>query len=256
MTTLVGIVIALLAGGQMPTDTPPIGENATAQAKVEEILTGLEKRSAGLEDITCKVIYVEEDRINLSNVEKRGWLKFLMTEPNPHWHVHFAKTIVDETTGPREWYLFDGRWLYEAKERTEQVIKREFVRPGEKVDFFDLETAPFPLPFGQKKEQILEHFDVTLRKPSKGDPPDTDHLVCIPKPGSRMEDKYDKLELFIQRDVNLPSRVVVTKNKGLEVVRANFPDLSPKSINSGVKKKDFAEPKAWKGYELIVELLD
>ena len=115
MTTLVGIVIALLAGGQVPTDTPPTGGDATMRAKVEEILTGLEKRGAGLEDITCKVIYVEEDRINLSNVEKRGWLKFLMTEPNPRWHVHFAKTIVDETIGPREWYLFDGRWLYEAR---------------------------------------------------------------------------------------------------------------------------------------------
>ena len=140
-------------------------------------------------------------------------------------------------------------------ERIRQVTKREIARPGEKVDLFDLENAPFPLPFGQNKEAILRNFDVTLVPPAGGDPPNTDHLVCVPKAESRLHRRYEKLEFFVLKDVHLPSRVVVTKGDGLEISTADFPDLSAKSINAGVTKKDFARPKTWKKYEVVVEKL-
>ena len=127
--------------------------------------------------------------------------------------------------------------------------------PGETVDLFDLENAPFPLPFGQKKDKIKKNFDVTLVPPVAGDPPGTDHLVCMPKPDSRLRDKYEKLEFYVRRDIHLPSRVVVTRNEGYEINQADFPDLSDESINAGVKQEDFARPKAWKKYKEVVEAL-
>jgi hypothetical protein len=140
-------------------------------------------------------------------------------------------------------------------ERLRQVTKQEIARPGERKDFFDIEKAPFPLPFGQKKETILRNFDVTIVSPKDDAPPNTDHLVCVPKPESHVYRDYDKVEFFILRDVHLPSRVVVTKDDGLVVNTADFPDLSSKSINAGVSKKDFAKPKAWRGYEEVIEEL-
>jgi hypothetical protein len=253
MMTLAGFLFAMFVGASVLSEDVPRPKDDASQAEVDEILTRLQKRSDGLKDILCTVKYVEEDRINLSTNEKHGRLMFLMADPNPKWRVDFTKTIMDEQQGKREWYMFDGRWIYEAKERTRQVIKREFARPGEKVDFFDMETAPLPLPFGQKKEQILEHFEVSIKPPAKGDPKDTDHLVCIPKPTSRLAEKYEKFELFVQRDVDLPSRIVVTKNKGLEVLSADFPDLSPQSLNTGIKPSEFSELKEWDDYELTVE---
>lgn len=237
---------------------PANGQTATAdpsQIRINEILTKLEQRSNGLADIRCKVEFVEDDRINLTKRKKYGDILFLITEPNPHFLIHFDRTEMDGVLGKQEWYLFDGRWLYQAVERTRQVTKQEIVRPGQKVDLFDLERAPFPLPFGQKKDTIIKNFDVTLVAPAPGDPPDTDHLVCIPKAGSPMHDKYDKLEFYVRKDVHLPSRVVVTKNGGYEITRADFPDLSAGSLNAGVGKKDFARPKAWRKYEEIVEEL-
>ncbi len=223
--------------------------------RIDDILTNLQKRSDGLEDIRCKVRFVEDDQVNLSKQTKWGQILFMMAEPNPNFLIHFEKSEVDGVLGKQEWYLFDGRWLYQTLERIKQVTKQEVVRPGEKVDFFDLEKAPFPLPFGQKKETILHNFDVTLVPPTKGDPPNTDHLVCIPKPESHLYREYNKLEFFILKDVHLPSRVVVTKDEALVVNTADFPDLSAKSINAGVKKSDFAAPKAWKAYDLVVEEL-
>ena len=238
-------------------DSPeaPSKPTSASQARIDEILTQLERRSDGLTDIRCKVKFVEDDRINLTKRVKIGRILFLISQPNPHFLVHFEKTEVDGILGKQEWYLFDGRWLYEALERIRQITKREIARPGEKVDLFDLEKAPFPLPFGQKKDKILRNFDVTLVSPAPNDPPKTDHLVCIPKSGSAMDRKYDKLEFFVRRDVHLPSRIVVTKNDGLEINTAEFQDLSEGSINTGVTKKEFQRPSAWKKYKEVVEPL-
>ncbi len=236
------------------TGEPPERLDAS-QARIEEILTRLEKRSNGLQDIRCKIIFVEQDKINLTERTKWGDILFQVTEPNPRFLIHFAKTAADGILGKQEWYLFDGRWLYQAVERIEQVTKQEMVRPGGKVDFFDLESAPFPLPFGQKKDEILRNFDVTILSSGPNDPKDTDHLVCIPKPKSRLHDKYDKLEFYVHRTVNLPTRVIVTRNGGLEIIRTDFPDLSEQSINAGVKSKHFRKPSAWKDYKVVVEEL-
>lgn len=223
--------------------------------RVDEILTNLQKRSDGLKDIRCKVRFVEDDQVNLSKRTKWGQILFMMAEPNPNFLIHFEKSAVDGVLGKQEWYLFDGRWLYQALERIKQVTKQEIARPGERKDFFDIEKAPFPLPFGQKKETILRNFNVTLVPPAASDPPNTDHLVCIPKPESHLYRNYNKLEFFVHKDVHLPSRVVVTKDDALVINTADFPDLSTKSINAGVLKKDFAKPKAWRGYEQVVEEL-
>ena len=226
-----------------------------AKKRIDDILTRLQARSDGLRDIRCKVRFVEEDRINLSKRTKIGTLQFMMSDPNPYFLVHFKRIEIDDLLGKQEWYLFTGRWLYQAIERLKQVTKRELVRPGEKIDLFDLEKAPFPVPFGHKKETILRHFDVTLLPPAKGDPPDTDHIVCVPKPTSELRRRYDKLELFVSRNVHLPIRIVVTRNDGLEVNTADFPDLSSASINVGLTDKDFAKPKEWRKYEEVIEEL-
>ena len=241
------------ANAATPEDTPTSSE---AAARIDTILTKLQQRSDGLADIRCNVRFVEEDQINLTKRTKIGRLLFKVAEPNPLWVVHFDRTEADGVLGKRESFLFDGRWLYEASERLEQVTQREWVREGETVDFFDLESAPFPVPFGQKKEKILKNFTVTLIAPAPGDPPDTDHLVCVPKPDSPLKRRFDKLEMFVRKDIHLPSRIIVTKNEGLERNTADFDDLSEKSINTGVTEKDFAHPKEWKKYEWVIEAFD
>ncbi len=224
-------------------------------ARIDEILTQLQHRSDDLKDIRCEVRFVEDDRINLTQRTKFGEILFLMTKPNPHFLIYFQKTETDGVLGKQEWYLFDGQWLYQAVERTAQVTKQEVAEPDKEFDLFDLEKAPFPLPFGQKRETILRNFDVTLAPTAPGDPPNTEHLICISKADSRLYRKYERLDLFVHRDIHLPSRIVVTKNDGLEVNTANFPDLSDKSINAGVKPKDFEKPTAWKKFKEVVEEL-
>ncbi len=222
--------------------------------QVDAILTALERRGVGLRDIRCRVRFTEEDRVNITKTVKEGTIRLLVTKTNPHFLIHFERCELDGgMLGKQEWYLFDGYWLYQAVERLRQVTKQQVDESGQSIDLFDLETAPFPLPFGQKKEKILSNFDVTLVPVAKGDPPNTDHLVCVPKPDSRVAKKYEKLDFFVDRDVHLPRRVIMTKNKGYEINTADFPDLSNRSINSGVTKKDLGYPTAWKNYTIVEE---
>ena len=251
----VWMVIVVVAGAPPALSQEDASRPSSNSARIDEILTQLQQRSDGLQDIRCEVRFVEDDRVNLTQRTKFGGILFLMTKPNPHFLIHFEKTEADGVLGKQEWYLFDGQWLYQAVERIAQVTKQEVARPGMEFDLFDLEKAPFPVPFGQKRETILRNFNVTLASPAPGDPPQTDHLICVPKPDSRLYRKYERLDLFVHRDVHLPSRIVVTKNNGYEINTADFPDLSEKSINAGVKPTDFEKPAAWKKYKEVVEEL-
>ena len=256
---LVGLALPGLeppATAKIPTAQPPAAAPAADTEAIDRILTQLERRGDDVKDIKAAVSYRELDQLNLSERVKEGQILFLITDTNPLFFIQFDKTSVDGQFGKREWYLFDGEWLYEVNERTSQVTQRQVTRPGEKVDLFDIESAPFPLPFGQKKDKILANFDVTLKPPGKGDPKNTDHLVCVPKADTRLARNYGKLEFFILKDLHLPRRVVMTKSQEYEVVTAEFPDLSISSINAGVERADFKEPKAWQKYERVVERLE
>lgn len=220
---------------------------------VDRILTASQKRSDGLKDIRCDVIFTDEDRINRATNKKSGHILLAVTKPNARFMVHFDKTDLDGVRGKQEWYLFDGLWFFQAIERLEQVTRQLIAGSGQEIDLFDIEKAPFPMPFGQKKENILKNFDVTLATPSGNDPPDTDHLICNPKPTSKLAKRYDQLDLYVHRTLNLPKKIVVTKNNGREINTAEFPDLSEKSINAGVDKKDFEKPKAWDKYKDVIE---
>ena len=242
--TLIPVVIGRAVQEAVPRST---------EADVDRILTALQQRSDGLKDIRCEVSFTDEDRVNLSKNRKNGRILLEVAKPNAHFLVHFDKTDLDGVRGKQEWYLFDGVAFYQAVERLEQVTKQMIAGSGQEIDLFDIEKAPFPMPFGQKKENILRNFDVQLVKPTGGDPPDTDHLVCNPKPTSRLARRYDQLDLFVHRTLNLPKRIIITKNNGKEINTADFPDLSEKSINTGLSRNDFEKPEAWAKYKEVAE---
>ena len=112
----------------------------------------------------------------------------------------------------------EQRYGPECRHRCRSIIARDTDRakfvgvntigPGETIDLFDIEESPIPIPFGQKKDQIQRNFVVVLVAPTEGDPPNTDHLVCKPKPDSRLSTAFQRLEFFVSRDLHLPVRMV------------------------------------------------
>lgn len=242
-----------------PTPTDTVSKTSEPAPNVIAILDALEKAGNDIRDIRCRVVYDEDNQVNLTRSKREGQIFFLKADPNPMFLVTFDRVEIDGRA-PKDqkktWYLFNGQSLFEAREATKHVIEREIAAPGEKVDFFDLDKAPFPLPFGQKKDRILERFEVRLVNPAPGDPPNTDHLLCIPRPGTPMARKYKKLDFYIRVDLNLPVRIRAVFADGEKITVADFPDLSTRSINTGLRTDDFVEPASWKNYTRDMEKLE
>lgn len=220
---------------------------------VDAVLTRLEKKGDEIKDLRCKLEYRIDDKINLDQMTKYGAIWFKRAQPHDMFLIHFHKLVQDDIPSRmKEWYLFNNRWLWEVKQRTTTIIMREIVAPGKTVDLFDVETAPFPVPFGQKKDKILKSFSVSLSAPTRNDPKNTDHLVCVPKPGTSLAKDFERLEFFVSRETNLPIRIVVTELGGNKVTTATFENVA---TDSGLTDKDFAPRPEWKKYSIVKEYL-
>ncbi|HEY3241866.1 MAG TPA: hypothetical protein VGM03_00820 [Phycisphaerae bacterium] len=260
LITMFALLPLLWAADQTPAPSPPDTE---IDPRVDRILTAMERAGANVNDLQCRVRYIVENRINLGDVrEWQGAILYQKADPHPRFLITFDRSLVGpEAQAPRpvikkrQWYLLENRWLWIVKEESRQVMKSEVVRPGEHVDFFDINKAPFPFPFGQKKEPLLHQFNVMLA-PSAADEPGVDHLVCIPKSGAPAAEHWDKIDYYVLKDLKLPMKIIALEQGGDKETTTIFPDLSSKSINPGLDDRDFAHPKEWKKYgEPIVEPL-
>ena len=222
--------------------------------EVVSILERLEQAGKDIKTIRCKVEFKTEDTLNITETTRYGSIQFKRAEPNPMFLVSFDKMVADGTVlRQKVWYLFRDRWLIEANSKSQNRIDREILEPGEQADFFDLDKAPFPMPFGQKKEQILKNFEVKLIPPQPGDPDDCDHLLCKPKDESGLARDYGRLDYYVSRKLNLPLRILVEDAPGTNLKVADFEDLTEKSINMDLPDSAFVLPKETDGYHKTTE---
>src|ERR1044071_8933070 len=152
----IAVAIAAKAAAQNgPATSQPA---ASGNPKVDQILNRLEVKGA-IKGLQCKLTY---KYVTLETVEggkgKEGELLFARAEPNSKFLVVFKKLKAlgtERDTG--EYFLFDGRWLTQRNDNGKSITKQEIARPGEKKDPFKVGSGPFPLPFGQKREDILQN---------------------------------------------------------------------------------------------------
>lgn len=70
-------------------------------------------------------------------------------------------------TEPKE-YIFDGEWLVEKLEKSKDFIKRQVVPPGERFDPLRIGEGPFPVPLGQRRDEVLERYEARLAPVEEG----------------------------------------------------------------------------------------
>jgi hypothetical protein len=230
-----------------PADRNPPPQPALASsgdAKIDRLLDRLEVKGQAIKGLKCNLFYkhvtvepVEDERV------KEGELLFARAEPNSKFLVVFRKLRADgieRETG--EYYAFDGRWLTERNDKAKTVVKREICRAGEKTDPFKIGQGPFPLPFGQKREEILHNFKVELADFTLGDPRNTDHLRCVPKPDTELAGRYSRVELFIDRGLELPVRIVTENVKDGSRIEVDFKNVDANEAPAG-SRFTVEEPK-------------
>ncbi len=259
VVSMILILFACVAGNaqQSPTKSAAAGP---LDPKIDKILTRLEQRE--IRDLRARLKWeltyaIEEDEEANS---KFGTIWYKQGKPVARFKVHFDKKITG-TVGRKldEQHLFDGRWYVELQAHTKTVTRREIRREGDTSNPYKLGQGAFPLPFGQKKADILAEFEVKLLPAKKSDPADTDHLKMIPRPGTGTERTYKTLDFWIAREgkhAGLPVKVLAGKKDGTGAVNSYIEILFSKiELNSGLSESVF-EIDVPKGYDEIVERLE
>ena len=244
-------------------DSPPTTAPAVAaplDPETDKILTRLEQRE--VHDLRAKLKWVlryvieEEEEPDA----KLGTIWYKHSEPIAKFKVQFdAKLVGTRKRDLDEEHLFDGRWYVEMQSQTKTVTRREIYRKDEKINPYKLGEGAFPLPFGQKKADILAEFEVGRMESRSDDPPDTDHLRLIPRPDTNTGRTYKTLDFWVARSgklSGLPLKVVAGKKDGTGAVNSQIEiTFSDVELNPGLSESVF-EIATPAGYEEVVERLD
>ncbi len=219
-------IIAVLSGfvagraGQDSAAASAPAESAPARLDpvVDRILTRLEQREIRdlRAEVAWKLQYLTDDPEEA--LTRRGQIWYRRGEPTARFLVHFSEKIQAGRREPlEEKHLFDGRWYIELQSQTRHVSRREVRREDDPSDPFRLGEGPFPVPFGQRKADILREFEVARIEASGEGPADTDRLRLTPRPGTSTAQTYQWVEFWIAREgavSGLPLQVRAAKLKG------------------------------------------
>jgi hypothetical protein len=145
--------------------------------------------------------------------QRTGWVAYRRgsEKESEKIRVHFETLKLGDgpNTRQREDYTFDGQWACEAKHSVKQLTRWQVAAEGERVQALRIGKGAFPpLPFGQKAQDVLEYYDVTLLPPAEGDPSDCDHLGLASLRSRRRELDFLHLDLWVSRRTHLPIKVV------------------------------------------------
>ena len=233
--------------------TTATGPAPRADPATLAILRRLEGAAEKYPRITAKLDYLVE-MLQAGDTERRRGKVYFQAASGKRpakFRVHFD--TLQQSGGPRIRnvvdYVFDGAWLTVRKERIRQQTHYQVAPPGKHVDPLKLGKGPFPVPFGQKAEEVLRHFDARTRPPQKADPPGTDYLKLVARPGRRRELTLRWIEMWVSRRTGLPVKIV-TEDRSQNRSTVLFEKIqTPEKFPPGT----FALPTPPRGWEVRVE---
>ncbi len=216
--------------------------------EVDRILSRLEQRQ--VEDLRAAVTWETEYVLSGDRERKRGTIWYKKLNPLASFKVKFDSRIVGDRKEPLgEEHLFDGRWYIELQPPPARTVTRREIRAADdRRDPYKLGEGAFPVPFGQKKADILREFEVALlsgaEKPSaRGTLPPCDRVRLTPKTGTHTAQRYESIDFWIAREgpqAGLPLKVMAGQRDGTGEVNSYFTvTFDDVQLNSGFNESVF-----------------
>lgn len=232
-----GLVLHVLAAAglaigwaaQPAGDAAPAGgvnpDGGAARARVEpfrtaeDLLRELEEADRDLRTLSADITYDKEMVLEHDRQTRLGTLYFESVPGSDgaparrKFGIDFRTLILGEAVrDDRKVIVFDGEWLVEKMPAERQFIKRQVVPPGETFDPLRLGEGPFPIPIGQKREDILARYTAELLPAAGGldrsKPKEAsimkftvgmDQLRLVPRPERADEDDFEEIRLWYKR---------------------------------------------------------
>jgi hypothetical protein len=176
-----------------PADAKSPQPDANAPIKTaDDLLNRLETSDKDLKSLSAGMLYDRVFGLAGDRQIRKGQLHYIDTkekddkgQPAPGSRK-FAIKFESLKLGAQDWrpeektMVFDGHWLVEKMPADKQMIKREVVPAGKAFDPLKIGEGPFPIPVGQKREDILKRFNAELLPAEEGivgnEPGDTQKL--------------------------------------------------------------------------------
>lgn len=227
-----------------PAQSQPAG--GVDDPQVERILNRLEERD--IRDVSARVIWKRAFLADLGSPpdELLGVIQYRDSRPTPKFIVAFETLIEGGRKRPLvEKHLFDGEYYVhmQGRNNVNTITRTQVRRPDDKSNPFRIGEGQFPIPWGQRKADILREYEVKLMEPAKGDPPDTDRLRLTPRRTSRSYDRYQWIDFWIARGgdaAGLPVQVRVAELDGTGMLNSELTvSFEAPRFNTGVADSVF-----------------
>jgi len=220
------------------------------EPKILEVLDKLEKLGQTVKDLQAELVLEELETLVDDRITKEGKLYYQQEKKKIRFRISFEKTRYD---GPafadREDFVFADGWLRHRQERGAREDRYQVTRAGQpSKDLMRIGKSPLPILIGQKTEEVLKRFEVSLIKANKKTDPakiKTVHLKLVPRKGTELAMSHTRLEFWLTQPRCLPVRSQWENDSG-DIFTA---DMSKVQVNKGMKKKVFKLPKLPAGYE-------
>jgi len=241
-------VAGVRAGAPAPIINPIGGTAANApvanDGSVDPLLQQLDQVGKDLKEFSARLKLTEADPLGGATVRVGTVCFQKKPDGSPRIHVIFDKRIDDRHiahTGEKIEYLLDGPWLIDRNYRTKTEVRRQVLKPDQKMDLFKLGEGPFPLPIGQDPQNVHKAFDVKRVAPAKDDPPHTVHVELMPKTGTDLARKFHSIDVWVDDKSHMPVRVDTVDAKQQMSRSTELTDLA---VNppGGLKEPDFQLP--------------
>lgn len=232
-------------------DPPTTRPQLTASSSIDDILDALDARGKSLHDFSASVSLSSVQNDIGSATAETGKV-YYQRKPggDARIRVDFDRFDDGKTVAPQHHqYTLDNGWLTERNYDKQREVRRQVLKPGEKMDPLKLGEGPFPLPIGQDKREVQQMFTVAKIAPAGDDPPGTVHLQLTPKPDSTFR-KFAAIDVWVDTATEMPRRIQTQEN-GSPVSKVT--DLTDVKINTGLADKDFALPDLPGGWESTSE---
>lgn len=218
---LLAVALALLAvAGRSEGRFSPGGEPS---AEVERLLERLDEHGQTLREFVAQVALSESDASTGLGSVRTGVVRYQSAGAagSPRLRVSFVSRAEDD--GPpraeRLEYLLDGSWLTERNYRRKAEVRRQVVRPGQTLNLFRLGEGPFPLPIGQKPQDVHRQFEVSRLEG------EANALRLVPREGTRLWSRFATIDVWVDEQTGFPVKIETLNRQETTVRTTVLSDL-------------------------------
>ncbi len=219
--------------------------------EILKTLDKLEELGRTIKDLRAELSLEKLETLVDDRRTKEGRLYYQRSKEAIRFRISFEKTRWGkQTIVDKEDFVFADGWMIHRQGRSKREDRYPVTRPGQAdTDLMRIGKSPLPIPIGQKTEEVLKKFEVSLiEADEKTDPAKikTVHLKLVPRQGTELAMSHTRLEFWLTQPECLPVRSQWENDSG-DIFTA---DMSKLRVNKKMKKKVFKLPKLPRDYEM------